>query len=135
MIVYTIESFIYLVVVVVVVKKVGIMIPIQALKARKRQGMFREVKLMDFVEDHEGLSYYEIAKKLGWDVSLVRYFAKKLEVKGLVEIKTSVEESKVTKRVYPKEVKYVDLINKEWWDKESMDLFKKWDEEKKSFEF
>lgn len=75
----------------------------------------------------EGMSCDEIEKKTGLDIEWVSHHVENLEAKGLVEIKREIKDKKPVRKVYPKDLGYMDTINFEEWDEEDLKLFSRWE--------
>ena len=55
----------------------------------------REYKLLEFLDDTEGLNIYLLSKRLGWDQNLVGYYISRLEKKNLVRIELENNEKRI----------------------------------------
>ena len=55
----------------------------------------REYKLLEFLDDNEGLNIYLLSKRLGWDQNLVGYYVSRLEKKNLVRIELENNEKRI----------------------------------------
>jgi len=91
----------------------SIAFPTQA-QAQKEEALpeEREYELLEFLDDNEGLSVYQISKKLGWDSKLVRYYVSSLEKKGLVRMIEEIENNELQKKIYVnQEVGIRDMLN------------------------
>ena len=65
------------------------------------KGEIAEEYLYEFINVNRGLSMYEIAERLGWNVEEVYNLVKILEEDGLIRITESEEEEKRKRKVYP----------------------------------
>lgn len=60
----------------------------------------RVYELLEFLDDNEGLSIYQISKELGWDHNLVIYCLSRLEKIDLVNVIEETENNEITKKIY-----------------------------------
>ena len=83
----------------------------------------KEYALLDFLDNHEGLSIHQISKIFGWDHELVGYYVSRLEEKNLV--KTVVGESGGDeRRVYINRVSGIkDMLNPDEIDQRVFEEF------------
>ncbi len=78
------------------------------MRAEEEERKEQEI-LYEFVNVNKGLSIYEIAKSLRWDVIETYNILKGLEKEGLIHIKASEkDEDELNKRVYP--VEWIKLL-------------------------
>ena len=54
-----------------------------------------EYKLLEFLDNNEGLNVYQLSKRLGWDKNLVGHYVSRLEKKNLVRIEIENNEKKI----------------------------------------
>ncbi len=99
----------------------------QAIKERIRMGEEAQFRLLEFLEDHQGLNTYQIARKLRWSGGKVRYTLKKLEENGLVRVEEAEEGGRKISKVFL--VSWKDMLN---WEliKKDMDEMKVGEEAK-----
>ncbi len=72
----------------------------------------REYELLEFMDNNDGLSIYQISKKLGWDQKLVSYYVSRLEKMGLVRMIEEIENNELQKKIHVnKEVGIRDMLN------------------------
>jgi|GEM_PF-721096 len=81
----------------------------QAIKERIRMGEEAQFRLLEFLEDNQGLNTYQIARKLRWSGGKVRYALKKLEENGLVRAEEAVEGGRKISKVFL--VSWKDMLN------------------------
>lgn len=72
----------------------------QAIKERIRMGEEAQFRLLEFLEDNQGLNTYQIAKKLGSSGGKVRHTLKKLEENGLVRVEEAIEGGRKISKVF-----------------------------------
>lgn len=65
------------------------------------QRRYAEEFVYEFVNKHQGLSVYEIAKRIGWSSGKVYNIIKSLEEMGLVRTSLEVEGGRTKRKVYP----------------------------------
>ena len=65
------------------------------------QRRYAEELVYEFVNKHQGLSIYEIAKSIGWSSGKVYNIIKSLEKMGLVRTSLEVEGGRSKRKVYP----------------------------------
>ncbi|HUV03166.1 MAG TPA: hypothetical protein VMW67_06990 [Desulfobacteria bacterium] len=71
----------------------------QALK-KEESTEERVYELLEFLDDNEGLSIYQISKELGWDHDLVIYYLSRLEKTDLVNVIEETENNEIQKKIY-----------------------------------
>jgi DNA-binding PadR family transcriptional regulator len=71
----------------------------QALK-KEESTEERVYELLEFLDDNEGLSIYQISKELGWDRDLVIYCLSRLEKVDLVNVIEETENNELQKKIY-----------------------------------
>jgi DNA-binding MarR family transcriptional regulator len=83
----------------------------------------KEYALLEFLDNHEGLSIHQISKIFGWNQELVTYYVSRLEEKKLV--KTIVEESGGDERkVYINRISGIkDMLNPDEIDQRVFEEF------------
>lgn len=86
--------------------------PIQALEKKEMMSAEREYKLLEFLDDNDGLNIYQISKRIGWNPSLVGYYVSELEKKNLIRTKVEIESNRSQKKVYIKRESGIkDMLN------------------------
>jgi DNA-binding MarR family transcriptional regulator len=55
----------------------------------------REYELLEFLDNNEGLTVYQLSKRLGWDKNVVGYYVSRLEKKNLVRIEIENNKKKI----------------------------------------
>lgn len=89
-----------------------------AIQARREKGGDTDWELYELIDEHPGLSIYELAKLKGWTHGRVHGAVKRLEKSGLVRLEQIVKDSRVKSIVRPLE----------WWEMmtpEELEEFKK----------
>ena len=81
----------------------------QAIKERIRMGEEAQFRLLEFLEDNQGLNTYQIARKLRWSGGKVRYTLQKLEENGLVRIDEEIKSGRKISKVFL--VSWKDMLN------------------------
>ncbi len=71
----------------------------QALK-KEESTEERIYELLEFLEDNEGLSIYQISKELGWNHDLLIYCLSRLEKIDLVNVIEETENNEIKKKIY-----------------------------------
>jgi predicted transcriptional regulator len=72
-----------------------------AKKMETLRGELAEDYLYEVVNDHAGLSIYELAKFVDWSTGKVYHIVKALEQEGLVRTEKLEEGGRIKKKVYP----------------------------------
>jgi len=94
----------------------------QALKKKEIISEEKEYELLEFLDNNEGLSIYQVSKRLGWNPNVVSYYVSRLEKKDLV--RTIVEIESNEKKIYiNRESGILDMLNMDEIDTRVLEEF------------